>query len=102
MSRAPKNIAIALLMAGMFAAVWFLMGKGGAGSCERRCMSDGRCLSSLSAEGLLPGAKPHKDRGVCNGVCSALRRIQRESSRSWKKRGLGKPPVHPCLRQRDK
>ena len=66
--------------------------------CELRCLGDGPCIAALRAEGLLN----HPDRALCNGLCSALRTIEREAREERERLGVDEElPPHPCLREGD-
>ncbi|UCH27541.1 MAG: hypothetical protein JSV66_07875 [Trueperaceae bacterium] len=62
--------------------------------CPYRCMEDPQCIEALNAEELLH----EPDQSLCNGICSALKRIERESALERARLGLEEQlPVHPCL-----
>jgi len=69
------------------------------GGCESRCMDDDACMRALEADGIAPYGETRGDRGLCNGICSALRTSERSAKRRWKE--LGPLPVHACLRAAD-
>lgn len=65
-------------------------------SCESRCMGDDACMRALEADGTAGYGETRGDRGVCAGICSALRASRRSTERRY--RELGPLPVHACLR----
>ena len=77
--------------------VWLGPGSRSGDFCELRCMRDAPCIEALRAEGLLVEA----DRALCNGLCTALRTIERESRAERERLGLDPDgaPEHPCLRE---
>lgn len=67
-------------------------------SCESRCVANEACMRALDADGITPFGSTRGDRGLCNGICAALRSQARQSGRTARELGFPVGPFdHPCL-----
>jgi hypothetical protein len=97
-----RTILMALSIIMLFGGMWFvvhhrsLITSTTTGNfCPYRCMEDPACIEALEAEELL--FEP--DQALCNGICSALKRIERESVLERARLGITEElPTHPCLK----
>lgn len=55
-------------------------------------------MDALAAEGLAPRGMTKGDRGLCNGICSALRNTLRQERELAKELNAPAPSgAHPCM-----
>ncbi len=97
-----RTVLMTLSILMLFGGMWFviqnrnLITSATTGDfCPYRCMEDPECIAALEAEELL--FEP--DQALCNGICSALKRIEREGALERTRLGVTEElPTHPCLK----
>jgi hypothetical protein len=96
-----KNSLIFISVIGLLlAATLYWEKEGNPETCRAYCMSNEVCMQALQDGDIAPYGSTRNNEGMCNGICSTLRKQTRQAQKNITELGMEDENLdlaHPCL-----